>query len=42
MIISPLLINVRHRGIITPASPLCTNAVEPVFKFQAPAPAPGI
>jgi len=42
MITSSLLSNVRHRAMITPASPLRTKAVEPVLKFQAPVPAPGI
>jgi len=42
MITSPLLSNVRHRAMITPVSPLRTRAVEPVLKFQAPAPAPVI
>ena len=32
----PLLSNVRHRAMITPVSPLCITAVEPVLELQAP------
>jgi len=42
VITSPLLSNVRHRAMITSVSPLRTKAMEPVVKFQAPAPGPGI
>jgi len=38
MITSTLLSSVRHRAMITPVSSLRTQAVEPVLKFQAPAP----
>ena len=42
MITSPLLNNVRHRAMKTPVSLLRSKAVEPVLKFQAPVPTPGI
>jgi len=38
MTTSPLLSNVRHRAMITPASPLRNKAVESALMFQAPAP----
>jgi len=42
MIKSSMLNNVRHSAMIRPVSHLGTVAVEPVIKFQDPAPAPGI
>jgi len=38
MTTSPLMRNVRHRAILTSASPLRTKAMELVLKFQVPAP----
>jgi len=40
--ITSLLSNVRQSAVITQVSSLRTKAVEPVLKFQAPDPAPGI
>jgi len=37
-----MLNNVRHSALIRPVSHLGTVTVEPVLKFQDPAPAPGI
>jgi len=42
MIKSSLLNNVHHSAMIRSVSHLRTVAVEPVLKFQDPAPAPGI